>query len=144
MNPFVDTSVLMAAACRANAGCQDIWNIDGVEVATSLHAFYSAQLNLQQPWQKEREVRLNRLQRIIDRTRIVPDAEDEAFPSDVDLPEHCRRILLTAIEVGASHFITSDVRHYGDTIGARIGGLLIQLPGRFLQSVELPINRNSG
>jgi uncharacterized protein len=42
-------------------------------------------------------------------------------------------IVLAALEAGATHLLTGDVRHFGPYFGKKIEGLLVMLPGEYLR-----------
>ena len=83
-------------------------------------------MNLAEPSQQARLVRLAR------RLRLVPEAMSGDLPAGVTLPAKDRPVLLAAMESGATHLLTGDVRDFGRYFGKRIGGVLVLPPGDYL------------
>lgn len=124
---FLDANVLFSAAYRPDAGLLRLWDLEDVELITSVYALEEARTNLEEAQQQER---LDALTRSV---RLVPEATGRPLPRGVDLPEDDRPILLAAIEAGATHLLTGDVTHFGPFFGQALRGVLILPPSRFLR-----------
>ncbi|MGA7853078.1 MAG: hypothetical protein WCA15_07100 [Candidatus Acidiferrales bacterium] len=124
---FLDANVLFSAAYRADAGPLILWKLKNATLCSSRYAVEEARFNLDDAEQRERLVTLVRHVHLFDATL-------RELPSGVSLPEKDVPILLAAIEARASHLLTGDVRHFGMHFGKKIAGILILLPGQYLQT----------
>jgi predicted nucleic acid-binding protein len=123
---FLDANVLFSAAYRSQAGLLRLWKLKDVVLCTSRYAAEEARLNLNDDVQRQRLARLLL-------TMQFCDASERGLPGGISLPEKDAPILLASIEVGATHLLTGDVRHFGSYFGKTVEGLLITLPGEYLQ-----------
>ena len=123
---FLDANILFSAAYRSEAGLLRLWKLKDVVLCTSHYAAEEARLNLADDVQRHRLVKLLL-------TMHFCDASQRELPRGISLPEKDAPILLAAIEVGATHLLTGDVRHFGPYFGKTVEGVLITLPGEYLQ-----------
>jgi|SRR5215472_7019146 len=127
---FLDANVLFSAAYRPEAGLVRLWKLRDVVLCTSHYAAEEARLNLSDDAQRERLAALLL-------TLQFCEASERGLPRGVSLPEKDAPILIAAIEAGATHLLTGDVRHFGPYFGKTIEGVLISLPGRVLATSKL-------
>lgn len=126
---FLDANVVFSAAHRAEAGLLKLWKLRGVVLVSSDYAVVEARLNLDARSQQQR------LDKLIQALRLVPEAADDASDSDAPakLPDKDRPILRAAQRGGCEYLITGDVRHFGSYFGRTIGGVTILPPADFLK-----------
>ena len=127
---FLDANVLFSAAYRLDSGLERLWKLSDVELVTSEYAAEEARVNLTEDTQR------HRLSRLLATINILPAIPAGTLPSEVDLPEKDRPILLSAIEVHATHLLTGDKEHFGKYFGRDIGGVRILLPGDYLRALR--------
>lgn len=126
---FLDANVLFSAAYRADSGLTRLWKLSGVVLCSSRYAVEEARINLQDAGQRTRLVELSR-------TVDLFDAMMGDLPRGISLPEKDAPILLAAIEAQATHLLTGDLRHFGPYLGKKIAGIIVLLPGEYLQTIE--------
>jgi uncharacterized protein len=123
---FLDANVLFSAAYRPEAGLVRLWKLRDVVLCTSHYAAEEARLNLSDDVQKDRLARL-----------LLPlpfcEASERGLPHGISLPGKDAPILIAAIQAGATHLLTGDVRHFGSYFGKTVEGVLISLPGEYLR-----------
>ena len=76
---FLDANVLFSAAYRSDAGLARLWQLETVELMTSVYAAEEARLNLTQDDQRAR------LAKLLERVRMITDVAP--LPSSVELSE---------------------------------------------------------
>ena len=123
---FLDANVLFSAAYRPESGLVRLWKLRDVVLCTSHYAAEEARLNLSDDVQKERLARLLL-------TVQFCEASERELPRGISLPGKDAPILIAAIEAGATHLLTGDVRHFGSYFGKTVEGVLISLPGEYLR-----------
>jgi predicted nucleic acid-binding protein len=123
---FLDANVLFSAAYRSEAGLLRLWRLRDVVLCTSHYAAEEVRLNLSD------DVQRHRLAKLLLTVQFC-DASERELPRRISLPEKDAPILLAAIEVRATHLLTGDVRHFGSYFGKTVEGVLIMLPGDYLQ-----------
>lgn len=123
---FLDANVLFSAAYSDGARLQLFWSIPSAELVTSFYAAAEARRNL------TRDDQHRRLERLLQATRQVPEADPALLPGDVLLPEKDRPILVAAISAGATHLITGDRKHFGVWYGKKIGPLTVLSPAAYV------------
>jgi uncharacterized protein len=123
---FLDANVLFSAAYRHEAGLVRLWKLKDVVLCTSHYAAEEARLNLSDDVQKDRLARLLL-------TVQFCEASERELPRGISLPGKDAPILIAAIEAGATHLLTGDVRHFGSYFGKTVEGVLISLPGEYLR-----------
>jgi len=123
---FLDANVLFSAAYRAEAGLVRLGRLKEVVLCTSHYAAGAARLNLSDDVQK------GRLARLLVTVQFC-EASERELPRGISLPGKDAPILIAAIEAGATHLLTGDVRHFGSYFGQTVEGVLISLPGEYLQ-----------
>ena len=125
---FLDANVLFSAAYREGAGLLELWKRPGMELMTSTYAAEEARRNL------DTRDRRSRLEVLIGSIRVVNEAPHQSLPADARLREKDGPILQAAMAAGATHLLTGDLRDFGELLGRRVGGILVQTPGDFLRS----------
>ena len=126
---FLDANILFSAAYRAESGLARLWTLPGVRLVTSQYAAEEARRNLASG---EPLVRLAELLRHVD-VMEAPLTRDHPVVGLVELAEKDVPVLVAAVEAGATHLLTGDVRHFGGLFGRRIGGVLIVRPAEYLR-----------
>ena len=124
---FLDANVLFSAAYREENGLLRLWRIQSTVLITSAYAVEEARRNLESPDAKRR------LDELLARVRVVPEAPSHALPRDVTLAEKDQPILKSAIASGARRLLTGDIKDFGHLFGERVMGVLIQTPGDFFR-----------
>jgi hypothetical protein len=124
---FLDASVLFSAAYRADARFTRFWTLPNTRRITSAYAAEEALRNLTLEGQRLR------LEKLLESTEIVPEAVGRPLPEGVQLPEKDVPIILAAIRAGATHLITSDIKHFGPYFGRVVSGILILPPAEYLK-----------
>src|SRR5215469_12538659 len=112
---FLDANVLFSAAYRHKAGLVRLWRLKDVVLCTSHYAAEEARLNLSDDVQKDR------LTRPLLTVQFC-EASERELPRGISLPGKDAPILIAAIEVGATHLLTGDVRHFGSYFGKTVEG----------------------
>jgi len=123
---FLDANVLFSAAYREGAGLLRLWDLPEAVVMTSGYAAEEARRNL------ETDAARVRLERLLSRTALVPEAPDVLLPASVRLPEKDRPVLRAAIAASASWLVTGDLRDFGALPGKEVLGVRIEMPARLL------------
>ena len=126
---FLDANVLFSAAYGTDAGIRRLWKLSEAELVSSAYAVEEARRNLNNPQQLED---LEKLLSTVQVVTVMP--AERPLPSFVDLSEKDRPILLTAIELKASHLLTGDYKHFGQYCGKVIEGVIILPPAEYLRS----------
>ena len=126
---FLDANVLFSAAYREGAGLLQLWELPGTVVMTSGYAAEEARRNL------ETDAARARLESLLNRTLLVPEAPDVPLPASARLPDKDRPILQAAIAATASHLVTGDIHDFGALIGKRVHGISIDTPARVLSTL---------
>lgn len=124
---FLDANILFSAA-YGSPGLARLWALAverKIELLTSAYAAEEARRNL------ERREHRRRLESLLSAVKTVPEP-DPALPCPADLPPKDRPLLLAAIQAGATHFVTGDLRHFGAYRGRRFSGVLICTPRDYL------------
>ena len=125
---FLDANVLFSAAYLEDSGLQRLWSRKHSVLLTSGYAAEEARHNL------ETDERRERLTRLLKGVEVLPEAGPIPGSDDWQLPEKDVPIMAAAIQGGATHLITGDVRHFGHLMGTRVGGVLVMRPATFLTS----------
>jgi predicted nucleic acid-binding protein len=128
---FLEANILFSSAYRSDTGLLRLWHLEGVELITSAYAFEEARLNLEEPEQRIRLDRLAGSLKILGRQQsdfCLPEVEVMGFP-DKDRP-----IFMAAIESGATHLLTGDIRHFGKYYGQTVKGVLVLPPADYLRA----------
>ncbi len=120
---FLDANVLFSAAYQPGSGLLRLWKRRSARLITSVYACEEARRNLP-------DADLNDLLESVDVSARIPD---RPMPKGVDLPEKDQVILLSAIESGATHLLTGDMKHFGPYFGKAIEGVRIMRPGGYLK-----------
>ncbi len=126
---FLDANILFSAAYRSDAGVARLWRVTGSTLLTSEYAVEEARRNLDQPQQV---ARLEELLESVERHPAVTLARD--LRQGIDLREKDWPILGGAVQSGATHLITGDLRDFGPHLGKKLLSVLIQTPADYLKS----------
>ncbi|MCC7375187.1 MAG: PIN domain-containing protein [Verrucomicrobiales bacterium] len=119
---FLDANVLFSAAYREESRLAKQWELSEMRLCTSPYAVEEAKRNLRHP---EREARLERL---VGRMQLVPEADGRLIPSRIVLAEKNRPILAAAIAARANFLVTGDAKDFGCYYGKRVAGVLVIRP----------------
>lgn len=122
---------MFSAAYSPRSLLRDLWALTDVELLTSNYAVTEVRRNLP-------PARHDELDRLLS-AMIVTASEfhdGHALPSEIDLPEKDRPILLAAIAASATHLLTGDTAHFGQHYGRVIEGVLILPPAEYLHLHE--------
>jgi uncharacterized protein len=95
-------------------------------LSSSHYAVEEARFNLTDEGQRSR---LSELSTALELFSAAP----RPLPRGIALPEKDVPILLAAIEAGATHLLTGDIRHFGSYFGKKIEGIQIMLPAEYLR-----------
>ena len=124
---FLDANILFSAAYRPNAGLVQFWKLPDTILCSSHYALEEAAINLSENAQRHR---LTKLARRV----LLFDAALRELPDGLSLPEKDVPIFLAAMEAGATHLITGDVRHFGPYFRRKIAGILVLSPADYVHS----------
>jgi len=124
---FLDANVLFSAAYRADSGLQRLWKRRSAVLITSGYAAEEARRNLEGVDQQRR------LDELLERVEIVPEARGREESDDWDLPEKDQPILAAAIRAEATHLLTGDIRHFGHLMGSTVDAVQILRPASYLK-----------
>lgn len=127
---FLDANVLFSAA-YGSTGLLRLWELartGKVVLLASSYVVGEARRNLSQPDQLSRLVELTKT------VVLVPEAPP-GISCPVALPEKDRPVLLSAIQAGATHLLTGDLRHFGPYRGRVIAGVKICTPRDYLNTI---------
>lgn len=123
---FLDANILFSAAYQTDAGLLQLWKLKNVALCSSRYALEEARINLADDDQQ------NRLTKLSGSLHLF-EAGSTSLPSEILLPEKDVPILSAAIEAGATHLLTGDVRHFRAYFGKKIQGIAIMRPGEYLR-----------
>ncbi len=124
---FLDANVLFSAAYRERSGLRRLWQLEGVELATSAYALEEARRNL------GKEDQLERLQTLARDLQLVAESDVE-LPAGVQLAEKDIPILQAALAGEASHLLTGDRRDFGRHFGKKLAGVWVMTPRQYLDT----------
>lgn len=113
-----------SAAYHPKAGLLHLWKLNNVVLCASRDALEEARINLEEEEERARLIRLSAKLQLF-------AAPERQLPRGIALPEKDVPIALAALEAGANHLLTGDVRHFGPYFGKKIEGLLVMLPGEY-------------
>lgn len=119
---FLDANVLFSAAYREEGRLAKLWELSEMRLGTSRYAVEEAKRNLRDP---EREARLERL---VGRMQLVPEADGRLIPSRIVLTEKDRPIIAAAIAGRADFLVTGDAKDFGCYYGKKVAGVLVIRP----------------
>jgi uncharacterized protein len=123
---FLDANVLFSAAYKPDARVSRLWKLDDVALCSSRYALEEARSNLVDEIQRER------LPKLAEGLQLF-EAPDGMLPPQVKLPEKDVPILLAAQEARADYLLTGDSKHFNTYFGKKVMGVVIMLPGAYLQ-----------
>ncbi|MGH2559909.1 MAG: hypothetical protein ACRDJH_12655 [Thermomicrobiales bacterium] len=118
---FLDANVLHSAAYKFDAIVRRIWTLPDVQLITSTLAVTEAHRNLQSERQRSD---LDMFLASVQIEDYVMQPNDPRI-IDLKLATKDQPILLAAIDLGASHLLTGDKKHFGRLYGQQIHGVLI-------------------
>jgi len=126
---FLDANVLYSAAESPTSRFQVFWNMNDVELITSVYTLREARRNL------DSDALRDRLADLAEGLTVVENPPaDFSFTTSLELPEKDRPILLAAIHARATHLLTGDKKHFGRYYGQTIEGVLILPPAEYLRT----------
>jgi hypothetical protein len=124
---FLDANVLFSAAYRLDAKFLQLWRMSDVRLVSSHYAAGEARRNLR------KQEQLDRLEMLLQSVDLSPVLAYEPLPEGVHLPAKDAPILLAAIAAGATHLLSTDLKHFGPYYDRVVEGMLIVSPaGYFL------------
>jgi hypothetical protein len=121
---FLDANILYSAAYHPLARMRRFWSMSHLTLLTSTYAAGEAHRNLDTEQQQSDLMMLLAAVEVADYT----PAENDPRRASVPLPEKDIPIFLAAIDLGATHLLTGDSKHFGPLYGQRIHGVLILPP----------------
>lgn len=124
---FLDANVLFSAAYRPDAGLLKLWKLK-VKLISSAYSVEEALVNLKQNEQ------CDRLESLVKDIVVIEGHREVVLPTEVELPEKDRPILMAAINAKATHLLTGGVTHFGKLFGKKVSGVTILLPGDYLRN----------
>ncbi len=122
---FLDANVVFSAAYSPGSRLLELWQLDGVELVTSLFALEEARRNLSHDC-------LDTLDEIASKTVIVSGTRTGELPDGVQLVDKDIPILLAAIDARCKYLLTGDKRHFDALYGKTISGVIILTPAQYL------------
>jgi predicted nucleic acid-binding protein len=126
---FLDANVLFSVAWREDSGLARLSRVPAATLITSRYALAEAERNLETDEQR------SRLATFAKNIRFVDAVAGGLLPDGVKLVEKDVPILLAAIEAGATHLLTGDLRHFADLYGKSISGVKVLRPAEYLKSI---------
>jgi len=136
---FLDANVLFSSAYEPDASLRRFWSLPDVRILSSAYAVEEARRNLSTVEHRAR------LQELLTDVRVSMHASMERRAIEgVQLPEKYWPILLAAIDAGATHLLTGDVRHFGNLYQERVEGVLVLRPAAYLRSTAVDAAPNAG
>ena len=128
---FLDANVLFSAAYRPASLIRRIWELEGIEIWTSMYAADEARRNLRE----KRSAQCEDLERLLSKVRIHPAISSAApIPREIEIAEKDRPVIAAAIEIKATHLLTGDKEHFAGYYGRAVGGVLVMPPVEYLRS----------
>jgi predicted nucleic acid-binding protein len=132
---FLDANVLISAAWKPHAEVAGIWQLEGVQLLTSMLVMSEVQRNLARIHQIER------LRGFMAQVTLFPAMEWsdslESVPELLELPEKDRHVLAAAVLSHSDYLITGDKKHFSQWFGRTIHGVKIEPPTNLLKSFRL-------
>lgn len=128
---FLDANVLFSAA-YGSPGIQRLWDMarnGQCKIIASAYVIEEARRNLESP------EHLSRLERLIEEIEVVPESDPE-MPCPIALAEKDRPVVIAAIQAGATHLLTGDLKHFRSHLGQVVQGLRIQTPREYLNRLS--------
>jgi len=125
---FLDANIFFSVA-YGSPSLNRFWDLASdkkVLLLTSAHAIEEARRNL------EENSHLDRLENLIQSTVIVPEP-----PADLTCPISLNKkdipVFVAALSSKATHFITGDIKHFGEYFSKSIEGMIVCTPGDYLR-----------
>jgi predicted nucleic acid-binding protein len=126
---FLDANVLVSAALKPDSRVAALWELKDVRLLASPYVLVEARRNVREPAATER------LEALVARMAVLPAEPAEFDVTDApDLPSKDRPVLLAAIVSKADFLLTGDMTHFGECLGATVGGVRVVLPGDYVRS----------
>lgn len=122
---FLDANVLFSAAYRPGAGLLRLWKLRDIALCSSQYAIEEARFNLADDDQRQR------LNSLVESLQVF-EAGVSNLAGGISLPEKVVPILQAALAARATHLLTGDIRHFGPYLGTTVEGIVILLPGDYL------------
>lgn len=127
---FLDANILFSAA-YGSPSMDRFWDLASakkVHLITSAHAIEEARRNLEVIEHRER------LENLIQGIIIVPEPP-ASFSCPISLNKKDIPVFAAALSSKATHFITGDIKHFGQYFSKAIGGIIFCTPGEYLRSL---------
>lgn len=128
---FLDANVLISAAWKESSEIALIWQLEGVQLITSIYVMGEVQRNLHQV------IQIDRLRGLMRSVQIVHFDKLPDIPEAIALAEKDRPVLSGAIQARADHLVSGDKKHFGPLYGQRIRGVRIISPTELLAVLRL-------
>lgn len=124
---FLDANVLFSAAWKPKSKLLRLWRLKNVQLFTTPYAAEETGRNL------ETDGQINRLKRIMKKTRKVPTVISDDKPDDIVLPDKDIPIFLAVRDNALNILLTGDISHFGHYLGKTVEGVKILTPDDFLR-----------
>ena len=126
---FLAANVLFSAAYRADSGLRRVWTLVDVRLVTSAYVAEEARRNLEPGKQRQQLGALQELVEVVESGFM----RDHPVVEQVELAEKDVPVLVAAVELGATHLLTRDGRHFGKLFGHRVGVVPVIRPAEYLR-----------
>jgi predicted nucleic acid-binding protein len=126
---FLDANILISASISPTSRFLDFWRLRAVTVVTSPYVTGEARKHLTGD-------ALYRFELLRLQMEEAPNDCLAVLPSDVDLVEKDRPVLMAALAARARYLITGDKAHFGHLYGTSIDATTILAPRTFLDQEE--------
>lgn len=126
---FLDTNILISASISPTSRFLDFWRLRAVTVVMSPYVAREARKHLTGEALYRFELLLLQMEEVRDTGLVV-------LPSNIDLVEKDRPVLIAALAARADYLITGDKAHFGQLYGTSIDGTTILPPRTFLDQEE--------
>jgi len=128
---FLDANILFSAAYNAKSLLHQLWQLDDVELMTSIYAVEEARRNLSE----YHADRLAGLQELVAKMSVVlVHGQESEAADDVGLPQKDVPILQAAISAGATHLLTGDKDHFERLFDTAVAGVCVKRPTAYLDA----------
>ncbi len=131
---FLDTNILISASISPTSRFLDFWRLRSVTVFTSPYVTGEARKHLTGE-------ALYRFELLLLQMEEVRETALAVLPSDIDLVEKDRPVLIAALAAHADYLITGDKAHFGQLYGTFIDETIVLPPRTFLDQEEYRLQR---
>lgn len=129
---FLDANVLFSTAYKKTR-LRTLWDLADVTLLSSSYAVAEAQKNLATHRLEEK----SELEQLLTQITVINPDNQLTLPSNIELVEKDRPILLVAIHALATHLLTGDMKHFGHLFGVKVESVLILTPAQYFQQKRL-------